>query len=665
MAPSSKQPMSGLRSIKRDFSSSSLPAASQSSTASDADSIPWDPNPPKKLSGLEQRLKDIQDALNTQISSSETTLSQSQKRPSTSQNPPAKRRHLPGNWDLPEKSAPTTSKPSYPTASSARASGTARQVESNETLVIPSTTKSGAASKPAPVFLSQEQTHILRLVESGQSLFYTGSADVLFVCWHPTTHDLRRSAEEVEMAQTPYALYVAQAFYTIRELVDKPSILSTICAGKSVLLREIIKSLKKRFAKIPDAVAVTASTGIAACNIGGVTIHSFAGIGLGTENHEQLASKVRKNRKATTRWLRTKVLIIDEVSMVDGDLFDKLARIGQIIRKRPEPFGGIQVVVTGDFFQLPPVMKGSGTVKFAFEGEMWPQTIKKTFNLTKVFRQRDPEFVDMLNEMRFGRLTDKSIQRFKALSRDIVYEDGLGATELFPRREDVERSNGVRMTGITGKEQVYSAYDGGTVTDLQQREKMLANFMPPKRLVLKEGAQVMLIKNMDEMLVNGTMGKILRFVDPAAPLDHEDGLLGGGKPPSKPASKPAKDPKASLSGRQLLPLVEFLQPGGIRRQVVIQPENWKVELPSGEIQVSRTQLPLILAWAMSIHKSQGQTLERVKVDLAKVFEKGQAYVALSRATSLDGLQVLHFDPMKVQAHPKVVEWSKTLETVKD
>ncbi|KAL1944914.1 hypothetical protein VTO73DRAFT_2534 [Trametes versicolor] len=612
MAPSSKQPMSGLRSIKRDFSSSSLPAASQSSTVSDADSIPWDPTPPKKLSGLEQRLKDIQDALNAQISSSETTLSQSQKRPSSSQNPPAKRRQLPGDWDKHEKAAPSASKPSYPSASSIRAPAATRQVDSNETLVIPSTTKSGAASKPAPVFLSQEQTHILRLVESGQSLFYTGSAG----------------------------------------------------AGKSVLLREIIKSLKKRFAKIPDAVAVTASTGIAACNIGGVTIHSFAGIGLGAENHEQLASKVKKNRKATTRWLRTKVLIIDEVSMVDGDLFDKLARIGQLIRKRPEPFGGIQVVVTGDFFQLPPVMKGSGTVKFAFEGEMWPQTIKKTFNLTKVFRQRDPEFVDMLNEMRFGRLTDKSIQRFKALSRDIVYEDGLGATELFPRREDVERSNGVRMTGITGKEQVYSAYDGGTVTDLQQREKMLANFMPPKRLVLKEGAQVMLIKNMDEMLVNGTMGKILRFVDPAAPLDHEDGLLGG-KPPSKPASKPAKDPKASLSGRQLLPLVEFLQPGGIRRQVVIQPENWKVELPSGEIQVSRTQLPLILAWAMSIHKSQGQTLERVKVDLAKVFEKGQAYVALSRATSLDGLQVLHFDPLKVQAHPKVVEWSKTLETVKD
>ncbi|CDO73329.1 hypothetical protein BN946_scf185008.g92 [Trametes cinnabarina] len=611
MAPASKQPMSGLRSVKRDFSSSSLASASQGSAASEPDSIPWDPTPPRKLSGLEQRLKDIQDALNAQISSSETTLSQSQKRPSpSSQAPPAKRRQLPSTWQSKPEHAVQSSKPAYSSqASSSRAFGATRQVNTNETLVVPSASKSSAASKPAAVFLSQEQTHILRLVGAGQSLFYTGSAG----------------------------------------------------AGKSVLLREIIKSLRKRYQKSPDAVAVTASTGIAACNIGGVTIHSFAGIGLGIESAEQLANKIKKNRKATTRWLRTKVLIIDEVSMVDGDLFDKLARIGSIIRKRPEPFGGIQVVVTGDFFQLPPVSKGMNSVKFAFEAEMWPQTIKKTFNLTKVFRQRDPEFVDMLNEMRFGRLSPKSIAKFKSLQREIVYEDGLGATELFPRREDVERSNTVRMSSINGKEQVYTAYDGGSIQDMQQREKMLANFMAPKRLVLKEGSQVMLIKNMDDTLVNGTMGKILGFVDPTAPPD-DVGMLG-----DKPASKGTKDVKSAPApvGRQLLPLVEFLQPGGSRRRIIVAPENWKVELPNGEVQVSRTQLPLILAWAMSIHKSQGQTLERVKVDLAKVFEKGQAYVALSRATSLDGLQVLNFDPSKVQAHPKVVEWSKTLETVAD
>lgn len=217
------------------------------------------------------------------------------------------------------------------------------------------------------------------------------------------------------------------------------------------------------------------------------------------------------------------------------------------------------------------------------------------------------------------------------------------------------------MGGITGKEQVYTASDGGSITDPQQRDKMLMNFMAPKRLVLKEGAQVMLIKNLDDTLVNGTMGKVLRFVDPATPLENEDEILGG-----KPASK-GKDAKPNLGMRTLLPVVEFLQPGGARRTMIVTSDTWKVELPSGDVQVSRVQvspriwricgtskltnptaqLPLILSWAMSIHKSQGQTLERVKVDLARVFEKGQAYVALSRATSLDGLQVLHFDPAKV------------------
>ncbi|KAI0640812.1 PIF1-like helicase-domain-containing protein [Trametes meyenii] len=252
----SKQPMSGLRSIKRDFSSNSLPPASQESVSSISDSIPWEPTPPKKLSGLEQRLKDIQDALNAQISSSESTLSQSQKRPSPSQDPPAKRRQFPPTWDKPAQS----SRPAYPSVPSKKTSHAPHQATAVETLVVPATTRSGAPSKPAPVFLSQEQTHILRLVEAGKSLFYTGSAG----------------------------------------------------AGKSVLLREIIKTLKKRYSKTPDAVAVTASTGIAACNVGGVTIHSFAGIGLGVESGEQLVAKIKKNRKATARWLRTKVLIIDE-----------------------------------------------------------------------------------------------------------------------------------------------------------------------------------------------------------------------------------------------------------------------------------------------------------------------------------------------------------------
>ncbi|THH32533.1 hypothetical protein EUX98_g1662 [Antrodiella citrinella] len=587
--------MSGLRSIKRDFSSSSLASSSQDNT----DTV----QAPKRVfkrtaSGLEQRLKDIQAGLDSQklsqpsapTSASQSAASVSQKRPPPSNEAPAaKRRQLPSSWT--ESITPQASIQSRSTATFQKPT---KRAPSNERLAP-------SSSKPKGVFLSDEQTHILKLVEGGQSVFYTGSAGT----------------------------------------------------GKSVLLREIIKSLRKSHSKSLDAIAITASTGIAACNIGGVTVHSFSGIGLGIEDAEHLASKIRKNKKAMARWLRTKVLIIDEVSMVDGNLFDKLARIGSILRERTEPFGGIQLVVTGDFFQLPPVVKGGSQTVFAFEADLWRATVKKTFNLTKVFRQADPEFVDMLNEMRFGTLTQKSINKFRSLAREVRYDDGVAATELFPRREDVEVSNRSRMTNIDAEERIYRASEGGTLVGTEQGAKLLANFMVPSTLSLKVGAQVMLVKNMDETLVNGSMGTIVEFADPATyAANNEDEFI------EKPtATGEKKIPHVGVGSKW--PVVEFLN----RRRLLVQPEVWKVELPNGEIQVSRTQLPLILSWAMSIHKSQGQTLERVKVDLAKVFEKGQAYVALSRATSLEGLQILHFDPKKVQAHPKVVEWSRTLQTI--
>ncbi|KAF8626589.1 hypothetical protein AX15_004789 [Amanita polypyramis BW_CC] len=462
------------------------------------------------------------------------------------------------------------------------------------------TTKGAVAS----VFLSQEQSQIKALaVEGEKSLFYTGSAGT----------------------------------------------------GKSVLLREIIKALRKKHVKAPDAVAITASTGIAACNIGGVTIHSFAGIGLGIEKAEELARKVRLNKRATLRWLRTKILIIDEISMVEADLFDKLAQVGSIVRRNSQPFGGIQIIVTGDFFQLPPVTK-NGQVKFAFEAECWSKAIKYTFNLTRVFRQRDQEFVSMLNEMRFGRLSAISIQRFKELSRPLEYKDGLEATELFPRREDVDRSNSGRISRLQTQTQLYQSKDSGSLRDPKQKQKILANFMAPETLSLRIDCQVMLIKNVDETLVNGSMGRVVKFVDPVVYSREQ------GQDVTIPGSNGTKKPVSSAGGK-LYPVVEFLMPNGATRSSLVMPEVWKVELPDGEVQVSRTQVPLILAWAMSIHKSQGQTLERVKVDLARVFEKGQAYVALSRATSLEGLQVLHFDPRKVLAHPKVTQWSKTLDTL--
>lgn len=195
-------------------------------------------------------------------------------------------------------------------------------------------------TKASAISLSSEQQHVIDLViKNSQSVFFTGPAGT----------------------------------------------------GKSVLMRAIIAELRKKWARDPERLSVTASTGLAACNIGGQTLHSFAGIGLGKEDVPTLVKKIRRNAKAKNRWLRTKVLIIDEVSMVDGDLFDKLSEIARTIRKNGRPFGGIQLVITGDFFQLPPVPEnGKKEAKFAFDAATWNTVIDHTIGLTQVFRQKDP-----------------------------------------------------------------------------------------------------------------------------------------------------------------------------------------------------------------------------------------------------------------------------------
>ncbi|EOR01180.1 hypothetical protein E3P92_01743 [Wallemia ichthyophaga] len=445
--------------------------------------------------------------------------------------------------------------------------------------------------------------------------------------------------------------------------------------GKSVLLREIITSLRKKFKKGPESVAVTASTGIAACNIGGTTLHSFTGCGLCNENVNALTQKVKRNPKALKRWTRVKVLIIDEVSMVDGELFDKLEGLARNIRKRPEPFGNIQIVVCGDFFQLPPVSKGSAP-NFCFDAESWTRVIAHTINLRQVFRQRDETFINMLNEMRFGKLSDNSIRIFKSLSRPLVFADQIQPTELYPLRQQVDQSNNGRMNQLEGETKTFSALDSGELP-VDQRDKVLSNFMAPKQLHIKLGCQVMLIKNIDETLVNGSLGRVIDFIDAvrytrgeASKRLEEDEEYDDSVHKARSAALGARKGDPQVSGQPTkkdqgtaYPLVHFLLPNGGYRELLCVPDVWRTEGVNGKIEASRNQVPLILAWSMSIHKSQGQTLERVKVDLSSIFERGQCYVAISRATSLDGLQILGFKPDKVMAHRRVIEWHKTLENV--
>jgi ATP-dependent DNA helicase PIF1 len=476
----------------------------------------------------------------------------------------------------------------------------------------------------ARVFLSDEQQHILDLIsEKKKSVFFTGAAGT----------------------------------------------------GKSVLLRESIATLRKKYLREPDRVAVTASTGLAACNIGGVTLHSFAGIGLGKEDVPELVKKIKRNQKAKHRWMRTKVLVVDEISMVDGDLFDKLEAIARQIRNNGRPFGGIQLVITGDFFQLPPVPDSGKIAKFAFDAATWSTSIEYTIGLHHVFRQKDPVFANMLNEMREGRMSAESIKTFHTLSRPLESESSIDATELFPTRNEVENANQSKMSQLVGELRTFDARDGGSITDKGFRDKLLANCMAPETVTLKKGAQVMLIKNIDESLVNGSLGKIIGFMNETqfdSYNNNEEAFMAtqGGTLKDEDATRDKKNTARERLLENMLgntsmifPVVRFTLADGTTRDLLCQRENWKIELPDGEVQASRSQIPLILAWALSIHKAQGQTLERVKVDLGKVFEKGQAYVALSRATSMQGLQVLRFDPRKVVAHEKVRTFYQNLSRV--
>ncbi|CCF59823.1 hypothetical protein KAFR_0I00420 [Kazachstania africana CBS 2517] len=528
-----------------------------------------------------------------------------------------------------------------------------------------------------PIRLSREQEHIIDLAEKGYNIFYTGSAGT----------------------------------------------------GKSVLLKEMIKRLKSKYGA--EEVAVTASTGLAACNIGGFTIHSFSGVGLAKGDADRLYKKVRRSRKHLKRWENISALVVDEISMIDAELLDKLDYIAQRIRKNHSPFGGIQLILCGDFFQLPPVSKDpENPTKFAFESKAWKTGIQLTIMLQRVFRQQgDTKFIEMLNKMRLGQIDEDTEREFKKLSRPLPNDEIIPA-ELYSTRNEVDRANSARLTRLPGKVHTFNAIDGGSLEDQELKEKLLQNFLAPKQLHLKVGAQVMMIKNIDAKLVNGSLGKVIDFIDADTYMFYNN-LISNPRHPVKDLERMVHNPsylhelkemmtdeeeanqkrqklvkdkfcqtepensmeplgssifefldkelgsdpevkqnlarkKALLrqlhnnsSGRRL-PLVRFKTSDLATRTVLVEPEDWAIEDEHEKPIVSRIQLPLMLAWSLSIHKSQGQTLPKVKVDLRRIFEKGQAYVALSRAVSREGLQVLNFDKNRIGAHQKVIDFYMTL-----
>ncbi|XP_075567435.1 ATP-dependent DNA helicase PIF1 [Pelecanus crispus] len=423
-----------------------------------------------------------------------------------------------------------------------------------------------------------------------------------------------RPAEVPRAERRPPARLSAEQEAVLGAVRSGKSIFFTGCAGtgKSFLLKRIVGSLP------PKSTYATASTGVAACHIGGTTLHAFAGIGSGKAPLEQCI-QLAERPGVRQHWLACQHLIIDEISMVDGKFFDRLEAVARAVRKRDEPFGGIQLIICGDFLQLPPVCKANEETKFCFQAKSWRKCIHINMELTEVRRQTDKTFVSLLSEVRLGRCTEEVSRLLMQTAANRSERDGILATRLCTHKDDVEITNERCLQQLSGQVHTFEALDS---------DPMLVKLIDAQcpvggRVELKLGAQVMLAKNLDvsQGLVNGARGVVVGFE----------------------------------SEQKGLPKVRFLC--GVTQ--VIKMEKWVFKGPSG-VHLSRQQLPLKLAWAISIHKSQGMSLDCVEISLSRVFESGQAYVALSRARSLAGLRVLDFDPKVVRADPSVLQFYRQL-----
>jgi ATP-dependent DNA helicase PIF1 len=404
--------------------------------------------------------------------------------------------------------------------------------------------------------------------------------------------------------------------------------------GKSYLLNQLsLRSTKE--------VSLTAMTGCAALllNSKAKTLHSWAGVGLGTDVVPLLVSKIRKSRRAALRWLKTDILVIDEVSMMTPDLFEKLDEVGRKVRRNELPFGGLQIVLVGDFFQLPPI----STQSFVFESPLWKKLRLETHELTEIVRQKDPVFQSILNEARHGELTKASVKLLRKRMNLDYKSLTVQPTMLFTRRVEVDQINARELKKLTTERHVFKATTvfnpsantaGLTVTSPEVQTavmKLDGNAAYTPELVLAVGAQVMLLFNMNHEagLVNGSRGVVVDF---------------------KKAEVNEADKAFIKRDETLMPVVEFKS--GDRR--IIDYNTWEVQDFPG---VLRKQIPLKLAYAVTIHKAQGATLDCALIDVGdRTFEYGQAYVALSRCKDIESLYVHDLDAAAFRANPKVKEF---------
>lgn len=343
--------------------------------------------------------------------------------------------------------------------------------------------------------------------------------------------------------------------------------------------------------------AITASTGIAATHIGGQTLHAWSGIGIAGTLTPREAQMVAARSKIAKRLARTRVLIIDEVSMLSAATLSMVDMVCRAGREAGAPFGGLQVVLVGDFFQLPPVSRGERRQDFAYASDAWAALNPVVCYLSGQYRQDDPAYLEILAAMRAN--------RFDASHRDVLFSQQRDITtvpenipKLFSHNVDVDRINSERLQMLSGSVAAFQMEASGPAVLVRALKRACIS---PEVLVLKKGAVTMCTKNHPQgNFVNGTLGTIHDF-------DEDTGY----------------------------PVVETR----MGRRMTIKPMEWTIE-ERGRVRARVAQVPLRLAWAITVHKSQGMSMDAAAVDLSDAFEYGQGYVALSRVRRLSGLYLL-------------------------
>lgn len=382
-------------------------------------------------------------------------------------------------------------------------------------------------------------------------------------------------------------------------------------SGKTFVINQYIQYLKDH----DVSIGITASTGIAATHMGGVTIHSWSGMGIKDDMNEYDLEELLEKKYVTKKVQSVSVLIIDEISMLHHYRLDLLDKIMRRIRRKDfgkdKPFGGVQIVLCGDFFQLPPVKRaGEPEAYFAYRSKAWKEANFVICYLSEQHRQKDDVSISVLNEIRNGMLSDESLKHIQSRFNAEI-DTTIEPTSLFTHNIDVDEINHEEIDKIEGNYAVYEMTSKGKKALVDALKK---SCLAPQTLKLKKGARVMCVKNnFDKGYVNGTLGIVISC------------------------------------GWGVDPIIQNAK----GEQICIERASWAIE-DGGKILAEINQYPLRLAWAITVHKSQGMSLDAVEVDLSKSFELGMGYVALSRVRSWNGLKILGLNENALKVHPDIL-----------